>query len=452
MLRLMKISLVLGLVFLLFACSGGGPKEKRAKFYNKGVALYEQGDYVKATLELKNALQVDPKFAQGYYLLGMCSFRQSEFKKAYGAFNKALELDDGLNSARVMVGRLLLMGGETDKALAAADKILAVDAANPEARLLRGACLATQGKEKESAEVLGKLLADGSQEPDLYIMLANLRLKNDDLTGAQGYLEQLLSHNGEHSAGRLLLAAVFERQKKLDEAEAQLKLLVSQQKEDKQAEARLLLVKFYLRNDRRPAAEALLRSMVKEQPEDERFRVLLIRFLADQQVEESLVVLRQGLADLPDSLVLTEMMAKYQLSQKNVAEATSLLTAYAERMKTGPQFLRAKLLLAQIAVQEKEYDKALALVDVVLAENGSDLGALILKGDLLLQRHDFDGAIAEYRAVLKDVPQSVPVMFSLAKAHIGNKESKLALELLQKAFELDPKIAPLAIMLTRIYQ
>ena len=88
MLRLMKISLVMGLVFVLFACSGGGPEEKRAKFYNKGAALYEQGDYVKAALELKNALQVDPKFAQGYYLLGMCSFRRGEFKKAYGTISR----------------------------------------------------------------------------------------------------------------------------------------------------------------------------------------------------------------------------------------------------------------------------------------------------------------------------------------------------------------------------
>ncbi len=92
------------------------------------------------------------------------------------------------------------------------------------------------------------------------------------------------------------------------------------------------------------------------------------------------------------------------------------------------------------------------MVDVVLAENNSDLGARILKGDLLLQRRDFDGAIAEYRAVLKDVPQNVPVMFSLAKAHVGNQEMNLALELLQKAFDLDSKITPMAMLLTRLYQ
>ncbi len=455
MLRLAKLSLMLGAIGLLlslFAC-GGGPGEKRDKFYKKGTALYEQGDYVKARLEFKNALQVDPKYAQGYYSLGMCLFHQKEFKQAYGAFNKALELDPALASAQVMRGRLLMMGGESEKALAEADKILAADAGNQEARLLRGASLAAMGQEKEAAEVLEKLLADGSKEADLFILLANLRLKAKDMAGAQSYLEQLLANDSKHRAGRLLLAAVLERQQKLDEAEAQLNTLISQQEPGKQAEAKLLLVKFHIRNKQIDAAEKELVALVQANPDDERFRVILIRFYAEQKDEaKSLAALEQGLKALPESLVLTEMMAKYLFSQQKVDESKALLTSYTERMKTGPQFLRAKLLLAQMAVQQKEYDSALALVDEVLKENNGDLTAHILKGDLLLQRSDFDGAIAEYRAVLKDVPQNVPVMFSLAKAHLGNKEPEIAFELLQKAFAIDARIAPMTILLSRIYQ
>ncbi|MCK5682180.1 tetratricopeptide repeat protein, partial [bacterium] len=365
----------------------------------------------------------------------------------------ALELDPTLVLAQVMHGRLLMMGGESEKALAEADKILAVDALNQGASLLRGASLAALGQEEEAVLVLEKLLVDGNKEADLFILLANLRLNSKDISGAQGYLEQLLENDSEHRAGRLLLAAVLERQKKLDEAEVQLNLLISQQEPDKQAEAKLLLVKFYIRNERFAAAEKELVAMAQAQPEEERFRVLLIRFYAEQKNEEkSLAVLEQGLKDLPESLVLTEMMAKYLMSKEKVDDAKVLLAGYSERLKTGPQFLRAQLLLAQIAVQQQQYDEALVLVDVVLAENNSDLSARILKGDLLLQRSDFDGAIAEYRATLKDVPQNVPVMFSLAKAHLGNQESSLGRELLQKAFDLDARIAPMAILLSRVYQ
>ena len=56
---------------ILVTLSCGGPEQKKMKFYNKGKSLYEKGDYVKAQLEFKNALQIDPKFADAYYMLGM---------------------------------------------------------------------------------------------------------------------------------------------------------------------------------------------------------------------------------------------------------------------------------------------------------------------------------------------------------------------------------------------
>ena len=57
------------------ACSG--PEEKKLKFYNKGKALYEKGDYVKAKLEFKNAIQIDPKYADAYYMMGMIAFKDT---------------------------------------------------------------------------------------------------------------------------------------------------------------------------------------------------------------------------------------------------------------------------------------------------------------------------------------------------------------------------------------
>ena len=54
---------------VLTAC--GSPEEKAAKFFKKGQALYEKGDYVKARLEFKNAIQIDRRFGEAHYMLGM---------------------------------------------------------------------------------------------------------------------------------------------------------------------------------------------------------------------------------------------------------------------------------------------------------------------------------------------------------------------------------------------
>ena len=62
--------LLLIVMNLTLASGCSAPEAKKIKFFEKAKALCEKGDYVRARLELKNAVQVDPKFALGYYHLG----------------------------------------------------------------------------------------------------------------------------------------------------------------------------------------------------------------------------------------------------------------------------------------------------------------------------------------------------------------------------------------------
>ncbi|MCK5544083.1 MAG: tetratricopeptide repeat protein, partial [Desulfobulbaceae bacterium] len=75
-------------VALVAACTS--QEESKMKFFNKGKALYEKGEYVKAILEFKNAVQIDPEFAKAYYELGQCEYRLKNFKRAFGYANKAV--------------------------------------------------------------------------------------------------------------------------------------------------------------------------------------------------------------------------------------------------------------------------------------------------------------------------------------------------------------------------
>ena len=96
------------LAFALLTC--GTPEEKKMKFFQKGKALYEKGDFVKARLEFKNAIQIDPKFADGYFMLGMVELKEGNFKQAYGSLSKAVELSPDNMKAQLHLGRLLLGG------------------------------------------------------------------------------------------------------------------------------------------------------------------------------------------------------------------------------------------------------------------------------------------------------------------------------------------------------
>ncbi|MGB1244455.1 MAG: hypothetical protein ACPG88_03385, partial [Porticoccaceae bacterium] len=63
--RLLRLFKTLSLVLCLFAVSAcSGSKEEAAnKYLNNGIALYEEEKLAKASVELRNALQIDPKLA-----------------------------------------------------------------------------------------------------------------------------------------------------------------------------------------------------------------------------------------------------------------------------------------------------------------------------------------------------------------------------------------------------
>ena len=87
-----RLYLVFTLAIALTIIACGSPDQKKAKFLEKGKALYEKGDFVRARLEFKNAVQIDPKFYEGFYMLGMTELKAGNFRQAYAGFSKAVDL------------------------------------------------------------------------------------------------------------------------------------------------------------------------------------------------------------------------------------------------------------------------------------------------------------------------------------------------------------------------
>ncbi|HDI00139.1 MAG TPA: tetratricopeptide repeat protein, partial [Firmicutes bacterium] len=76
------------LMALALAC-GGSPQEKREKHYQRALSYIQEGKYEEALIELKNALQADPKFPQAHYYLGILQKRKGNLREAFVEFHRA---------------------------------------------------------------------------------------------------------------------------------------------------------------------------------------------------------------------------------------------------------------------------------------------------------------------------------------------------------------------------
>ena len=87
-------------------------RRRRRSSSRRGKEYSAQGDFVGAGLEFKNAIQIDPKFAEAYHQLGLSQLSRTDIRGAYGSLSKATELDPKLLPAQTQLGRLFLMVGE----------------------------------------------------------------------------------------------------------------------------------------------------------------------------------------------------------------------------------------------------------------------------------------------------------------------------------------------------
>ena len=68
--------LTIGVLMVAVSACSGSKDEAAARYLNSGIELYEAEKLSKASVELRNALQIDPKLASAYYYLALISEKE----------------------------------------------------------------------------------------------------------------------------------------------------------------------------------------------------------------------------------------------------------------------------------------------------------------------------------------------------------------------------------------
>jgi len=446
------LALIAVVVALTLVAACGGPEEKKAKFFNRAQELLDKGEIVQARLEVKNALQIDPRYAEGYSLLGAIELREGNFKGAFGAFGTAVELKPELLPAQVELGKLLLMSGAPDQAMEKADFVLGQEPANSEALMLRGSVLLVKTDFEAAIKIFEGLLQKGVKKPEVFLVLAATHAQANNLPKAEKTIQEGIAANKDSVALHVGLARFYSETKQPEKSVPAMRKVIELQPD--QPLHKFNLASLLWDEGRQAAAIGMVSDLLAKDPGNEETRETAARFyLSKNQLLEAARVLEAGVEKSPQSFKLRLLLGEVYLNQNQPQKAVETLEGCLKLSNdpATPGIIQAKTLLARVHMLLRQTDKAEAYVNEVLKDNPRSIEAHFTRGDIFLLQGDGVNAAGEFRTVVGEQPQLIAGHLRLAGAHVLNKELDLAVSVLQGALRVDPKSKEVYQALARVY-
>jgi putative PEP-CTERM system TPR-repeat lipoprotein len=429
---------------------------RASRFYEDALARYEKKDVAGAIIQLKNALQVDKNLLPVHVLLGKALLENGEAGAAEVALEEALRL--GVNRAEVVVPlsraligqakqarlfdqprfaenglptavrlQLLLLKagaagdlGDPKTALQAIEDARAIDAASPDTWLAEVPVRSRAGQFREAQAAADKALALRPGLPEALYLRGTVAHVQGDLPTALGFYDKTLSAAPAHTEALVSRAGLLLDLNRAGDAQRDISALEKTSPADPRgAYMSALLAERAGRSAEAKTALNQVTGLIDPIPiEFMRYRpqVLMLGGLAHfglNQTEKAKPYLEAVLRQQPGSPV-AKLLGQILLREKNFERAVGVLDAYS---RANPSDAQAVVLLASAHMAQGRHARATALMQSAIQQ--SDLPAFrSTLGVSLMNAGRFSAAIPELEAALKKDPGQIQAGTALASLHL----------------------------------
>lgn len=449
LLRLALVTLVVASLTLLSAC--GSRESRRDAHFERAKRYLEEGKSAEGIIELKNTVQIDPKFAQAYGLLGETYLKSRDYRSALSYYNKAAKLAPTDLDFVVPLANILVAARQFDRL----DEVLGglPDEARKSYRIatVEAASLQLRDRGEEATALLVALLDRQDLKPEeragVNLALAQMEIKEKRLAEAQGYAQAASKAQPEAVNALLMLARIQEERGDIKGAEATLAGAPSSLAGDVRFTAGL--IGYYGRQKRIDEVKRVVDAFAANPNIPAEGRLLAAdTYLRLGQVARAEEMLVAGIEqEEPDARLITAF-TRIKAAEGKIDEAVAVLEAAARRVK-APSAVHTSL--ARLDIQLQNLDKAKAVVDQILAASEADFDGRVLQAQVELLSKDAQGALDHFRELLKEAPQDPQIHAGLAGCHLALGEELLGRQELEKVVELSPENTTARVQLARLY-
>ncbi|HSE18622.1 MAG TPA: tetratricopeptide repeat protein [Pyrinomonadaceae bacterium] len=383
--QLSLFCVLLAAVISLAGCAN--PEKAKAEHVSKGEAYLKDSKFQEASLEFRNAIQIDDKLAPAHWGLARAFEGLERFPEMIDELRKTVTLDKENLDARIKLGNYYLAGSRARADIIAeserlAKEVLDKDPKNIEGHILMGSVyFAQQQKDKAFAEMNTALQLDTSRV-ESYLSMAKFHIAAREPEKAEDLYRRAISINGNSAVAHTEYGKFLAQQNRQSEAEAELRKAVDVGPTDRNA--RFILASYYLVNRQFDKAEESYKALVALQP------------------------------DKPESHA---MLADFYSAIGRTDEAVKI---YQDTLAKSPDFIQGRYRLAEILLTKGDGQGANTQIDEALKKDQHDRQALLLRARMKVQRgqpDDLKSAIKDLEDVRRQEPNSRLGLYFLAQAN-----------------------------------
>lgn len=453
-------TLALALALLVLSSCSRDPNLVKVKYLQNGNNYFEHGRYKEASIMYRNALKKDALYGEAYYRLGLTELKLGRVPAAVAALRRALERikpnDPNYWDAAVKLADIYLAVTKDkqylDEAEQIAKNLLEKDPKSYHGQRISGdlAFIAAQHAFQSADPQKGSTLlaaavshyrqADAVQpgQTGLRLALARALSASRDYAGAEGVYRSVIDKDKTAPLAYTELYQLFLFEKKVDDAEAILKLAVANN--PKQTSMMTMLATHYFaarRTDDGVKVLAAMKSNLKDFPKAYILSGDLYARLGnwDQAIKEY----REGLArDTARTLEYRKHMIEALMRQGKKAEAAEINAAI---LKDNPKNNEARGFAASMLLDAGEVAKALGELQAVAAADPKNFVARFNLGRVHMARGEIEQARQQFAEASKQRPDYVPARLAMAQLHLVKGEFEAALQEVGIVLRVDPNSA-----------